>query len=125
MSYEPAERITVSGFELDDVEKSIVDNIVTNYKNKINRMLGYKEIKLDMKKSRHGNEFLHEIHGILVVPDNAGIKGKKQFNAEDSGYNLFSCLAGVFEKLLKEAKKKKREPDEMPQKRGKEPGKVS
>lgn len=125
MAYEPAEKIVVSGFELEDAEKSIVDNIVTNYKNKINRKIGYKEIKIDMKKSRHGNEFLHEINGTLVVPSNAGVKGKNNFNADASGYNLFSCLAETFEKLLKEADSKKRKPKGNPSTKGKSPDKVS
>jgi len=112
MSYEPVEKITLSGFELEDTEKSLVDNIVTNYQNKINRKIGYKEIKLDMKKSKHGNEFLHEIHGNLVVPKHSEIMGEKQFNAEVSGYNLFACLADVFEKLMREAEHKKRNPKE-------------
>lgn len=93
-------KIVLSGFSLDPAEKVMVDNLIKNYQNKIQEKLGFKEIKLRMKKSQHGKAFLHEIQGTLITD--------KIFSAKVTDYNLFSALAETFEKLMHEAEHYKR-----------------
>jgi len=96
-------KVLLSGFNLDKAEKSIANNLVQNYISKIKLRLGFKEVKLRLKKSRHGKTFLHEVQGTLLSPIS-----KKLFKAKATDYNLFSAMADVFEKLMKEAEHKLR-----------------
>ena len=93
-------KVLLSGFSLDPAEKAIVDNLIRNYQNKIAERMEFEEIKLRLRKSKHGKTFLHEIQGTLI----AG----KQFNAKVIDYNLFSAIAEAFEKLMNEAEHKER-----------------
>lgn len=87
--------IVLSGFKLDGAEKAIVDNLVKNYKNKLQQRVKFKEIRLRMKKSQHGKVFMHEVNGTL--------SGDKQFTAKAEDYNLFAAISEVFEKLMHES----------------------
>ena len=94
-------KIILSGFDLDSKEKEIVNNLIQSYADKIKERIGYGDIKLRLKKARHGKEFLHEVQGILIA-------NNKKFNALVTDYNLFAALAEVFEKLMHEAEHEKR-----------------
>jgi len=104
-------KIALSGFDLEPIEKSIVDKIIKTHERKIREKVGYKEIKLNMKKSQKAKTFLHEIHGRLIT-DGKNMQ-KHDFEAKSSDYNLFSAVDEVLEKLLKEAENKKRTPKEQ------------
>lgn len=93
-------KIILTGFKLEQAEKAIVNNLIRNYQNKIEARIGYKEIRLRMKKSRRGKAFLHEVQGSLITD--------KRFTSKVTDYNLFSAIAEVFEKLMSEAEHKKR-----------------
>jgi len=89
-------RIVLSGFSSEPAEKAIADNLIKSYKNKISERIGFDEIDLRVKKSRHGKTFLHEVQGRMISTG-------KQFNSKVTDYNLFSALAEVLEKLMHEA----------------------
>jgi hypothetical protein len=93
-------KIILAGFKLEQAEKAIVDNLIRNYKDKINERIGFKEIKLRMKKSARGKAFLHEVQGTLITD--------KRFNTKVTDYNLFAALAETFEKLMHEAEHNQR-----------------
>jgi len=88
-------KIVLSGFSLEPAEKAIVDNLIKSYKDKINERIGFQEIRLRLKKSKHGKTFLHEVEGRLI-------KGK-QYTAKVIDYNLFAAIAETLEKLMHEA----------------------
>jgi len=102
-------KIILSGFSLEPAEKAIVDNLIQNYKNKITEKLGYEEIRLRLKKSKHGKAFLHEVQGTLI-------RGKR-YNTKVIDYNLFSAIAETFEKLMREAEHEKRTRKEIGERR--------
>ncbi len=87
-------KITLSGFELEPAEKAVVERIIEKYKRKIQEKFGFKEIRLRLKKSKHGKTFLHEVKGTLIK--------EKKYHAEVSDYNLFFAISEVFEKLISE-----------------------
>lgn len=87
--------IVLSGFNLEPAEKAIVDNLMQNYKHKIQQRINFKEIKLRMKKSQHGKMFLHEVQGTLI--------GDKQFSSQTEDYNLFAAISAVLDNLMREA----------------------
>jgi|SRR3989344_6459592 len=93
-------RISLIGFSLEPAEKAIVDNLVRNYKHKIQEKVGYNEIKLHMKKSIHGKVYLHEVQGTLI--------SDRIFSAKAEDYNLFAAIAEVMEKLMHEAQHNQR-----------------
>jgi len=93
-------KIILSDFKLDVAEKAILDNLVKNYKNKIEEKLQFQEIRLRLKKSQHGKNFLHQVQGLMI--------SNKRFNAESSDFNLYAATAEVFEKLMHEAEHTKR-----------------
>ena len=53
-----------------------------------------------MKKSQHGNNYLHEIQGKMI----AG----KMMTAEATDYNLFAAISEVLDKLMNEAEHQQR-----------------
>lgn len=87
--------VVLSGFKLDEAEKAIVDNLIKNYKHKINQKVKFNEIRLRMKKSQHGKAFLHEVQGLM--------QARKNFSAKAEDYNLFAAISEVLEKLMHEA----------------------
>lgn len=93
-------KIVVSGFKLDEAEKTIVDNLINNYKRKILEKINFSEIRLRMKKSAHGKVYLHEIQGTLIAD--------KQYTAKVEDYNLFAALSDTLEKLMHEAEHSRR-----------------
>lgn len=93
MENEAEGKIVLSGFKLDPSEKAIVDNLIENYKHKISR-IGFKEIKLRMKKSLRGKNYLHQIQGTLTRD--------KTYSAEAEDFNLLAAIADTFEKLMHE-----------------------
>ena len=87
--------IVLTGFKLEPAEKAIVDNLIQSYKHKILQRVGFKEIRLRMKKSLHGKVCLHEIQGALI--------GEKQFSVKTEDYNLFAAISDALERLMHEA----------------------
>lgn len=87
--------IIVSGFKLDESEKAIADNLINNYRHKIAERIGFKEIKLRLKKSERGKAFFHEVQGSLTT--------SRTFNAKAEDFNLFSAIDEVLSKLMHEA----------------------
>ena len=94
-------KVIVSGFNLEESEKTAVSSIIESYKEKIKNKFGFEELKIRLKKSLHGKAFLHELQGTLI-------SNEKQFKTETSDYNLFSALHELFEKLMHEAEHTKR-----------------
>ena len=93
-------KIVLSGFKLDPAEKAIVDNLINNYKHKIEEKFSYKEIDLRMRKSSHGKTFLHEVKGRLIAD--------KMFSSEATDYNLFAAISEVLDKIINELEHNKR-----------------
>jgi len=88
-------KVLLSGFDNDEVEKAIMDNMLKNYEHKILERTSYDYLKLRLRKSRKAKTFLYQIEGELKVKS-------KQFSAKAQDYNLFSVLSDVLEKLLNE-----------------------
>lgn len=88
-------KVLLAGFKLDEAEKSIVNNIIKNHVSKIKERADFDYIKLRLRKSQRGKNFLHEIEGSLKA--RRGI-----FTAKTTDFNLFSALAEVMEKLMNE-----------------------
>jgi len=93
-------KIIISDFKLEAAEKAILDNLIKNYKQKIQEKLRFEEIRLRLKKTRHGKNYMHQVKGLMI--------SSKRYNAEASDYNLFAATAEVLEKLLHEAEHDKR-----------------
>ncbi len=93
-------KIILSDFKLEAAEKAILDNLIKNYKHKIQERLQFEEIRLRLKKSIHGKNFLNEVQGLMI--------SGKRYSAESSDFNLFAATAEVFEKLMHEAEHDKR-----------------
>ena len=93
-------KITFIGFEVDEAEKAIIDNLISSYKHKISQITDYNEIKLRLKKRQHGKAWMHEVHGTLITG--------QMFTAKVEDYNLFAAISEVFEKLINEIKHKQR-----------------
>ncbi len=93
-------KIILSDFKLEAAEKAILDNLVKNYKQKIEEKIQFQEIRLRLKKSQHGKTFLHQVQGLMI--------SSKRFTAESSDFNLYAATAEVFEKLMHEAEHHKR-----------------
>ena len=94
-----AGKIVLSGFDVDEAEKSILNNLIQNYEKKAER-LNYSEIRLRLKKTIKGKAFLHEVHGTMMTD--------KMLNAKVYDYNLFAAVSEVLEKLMHEAEHNKR-----------------
>lgn len=90
--------VSLSGFDLDPAEMVSVSNIINNYKAKIEHKLGFRELKLRLKKSLHGKVFLHEVQGTLTR--------EMQYKSKATGYNLYSTITEVLENLMKEVQHK-------------------
>ena len=88
-------KVLLSGFEIDEVEKVIVNNMLKNYEQKILERAPYDYLKLRLRKSQKAKTFLHAVEGELKIKN-------KVFRAKETGYNLFSVLADVLERLLNE-----------------------
>lgn len=88
-------KVLLAGFKLEPAERAIVDNIIKNYSHKLSERSSYDYLKLRLKTSRKGQTFLHEVEGELKTENN-------RFSARETGYNLFSVLADVLDKLLNE-----------------------
>ena len=86
-------KVSLSGFELDEAEKAIVDNIIKSWQHKISERTEYDYIKIDLKKTKKGNNFLHEVKGTLK-------KRNELFTSQATDFNLFAATAEVLEKLL-------------------------
>lgn len=92
---ETGKNVLLNGFELEPAERAIVDNIIKSRINKIRERADFDYIKLRLRKSPRGKNYLYEIE--------ASLKAKKEiFNAKITDFNLFSALAEVMEKLLSE-----------------------
>lgn len=94
-------KIILAGFELDPAEIAIVDNITKSYNHKISERAEYDYIKLDLKKTQKGKQYLHQIKGSLKA-------GNLLFKSETEDYNLFSAVAEVLDKMLNELTHKTR-----------------
>lgn len=93
------DKVKLSGFNLDEIEMSIVNKVINKYAERIAERMRFDELKLDLKKERHGKAFLHEIKGSLKV-------GKNLFNSQIADYNLLKAIAEVMNKLIREAEHK-------------------
>jgi len=93
--------VFLAGFDVDEGEKALINNLIKNYVDKIKQRISFKEIRLRLKKSKMEKTFLHEVKGTLVTDG-------KEFKAEETGYNLLATISEVFETLMKEAEHKKR-----------------
>ena len=89
------EKVLLSGFDMEPAERAIAEKVIRNFSRKISERSSYEYLKLRLKKSRKGKNFLHQVRGELKIKN-------KKFEAEASDYNLFSVLADVMEKLLNE-----------------------
>jgi len=88
-------RVLLAGFELEEAERAICDNIIKNYSHKINERAEFENIKIRLRKSSKGKKVLNEIE--------ASLKAQGQiFTARMTDFNLFSALADAMEKLLNE-----------------------
>ena len=94
-------KVSLSGFGLDEAEKLVVNDIVKHYEYKISERTEYDYIKIDLKKTKKGNAFLHEVRGTLKVKNEI-------FTSEVTGFNLFAVTSEVLEKLLNELSHKQR-----------------
>lgn len=89
-------RITLSGFDLDYVEKEKANTLFERYAQKIEgRVNDYEQIKVTLKTKPHAKTFLHEVHVQLVV------KGKVM-TSQGTSRNLYTALSDAFEKILTE-----------------------
>jgi ribosome-associated translation inhibitor RaiA len=88
-------KILLSGFELDAAERAICDNVIKSHVSKITERADFDYIKIRLRKSQRGKNYLHEIEGTLKVRNQV-------FTAKTQDFNLFSALAEVMEKLLNE-----------------------
>ena len=88
-------KILLSGFELEAAERAICDNIIKNNVSKIKERGDFEYIKIRLRKSQRGKNYLHEIEGTLKVENQI-------FTAKTQDFNLFSALAESMEKLLNE-----------------------
>ncbi|MBU3913036.1 MAG: hypothetical protein KKB21_00365 [Nanoarchaeota archaeon] len=88
-------KVLLSGFDLDESEMVIANNVIKNYEHKISERTSYDYLRLRLRKSRKAKTFLHQVEGELKIKN-------KRFGAKEDGYNLFSVLAEVLEKLLNE-----------------------
>ena len=100
MEVEGSGKVVLSGFNLDPEEMIAVNNVVKNYSDKMNHKIGFKELRLRLKKSLHGKAFLHEIRGTLITD--------KQYKSTVTDYNLYAVIAKVLEKLMHEAEHNER-----------------
>ena len=100
MEVEGSRKVVLSGFNLDPEEMIAVNNVVKNYSDKMNHKIGFKELRLRLKKSLHGKAFLHEIRGTLITD--------KQYKSTVTDYNLYAVIAKVLEKLMHEAEHNER-----------------
>ncbi|MEM4647940.1 MAG: hypothetical protein QXO12_01350 [Candidatus Pacearchaeota archaeon] len=94
------------GFDsIGEEEIDIAKKLVSHYLNRINNIIDYDELKVNLKLHERGNLFIHEIRAELFT-------GSKVLVATSESKNLFSALADCFEALLveidKNFKKKKR-----------------
>ena len=99
--------ISLVGFgSLEPVELVVVKKIVGNFVKKLNEKSDYESLVMELKQHKKGKTFLHEI--------NARAKAnKKQFSANVSDYNLYSCLSKASEKILSELVHSKRTSKEI------------
>ena len=88
-------KVLLSGFEIDEVEKVIVNNMLKNYEQKILERSPYDYLKLRLRKSQKAKTLLYQIEGELKIKS-------KKFSAKAQDYNLFSVLSDVLEKLFNE-----------------------
>jgi ribosome-associated translation inhibitor RaiA len=98
-------RLSLSGFELEPIEKEKVNEVLEKYLVKIEeRIKDYQEIKIRMRKSMHGKAFLHEVEGDFIITG-------KRISSKCTDYNLYKALAEVLEKMLVEIEKLKERTD--------------
>ncbi|MFH0831755.1 MAG: hypothetical protein V1886_02720 [archaeon] len=91
--------ISLINFDLDPMQAAVVRKVVGNYVKRLGEIVEYKELKIRLRKHEHGKSTLNEIDA------NAYIIHEKEvtLNASASGYNLYSALAEVLEKIIAEA----------------------
>lgn len=93
-------KVSLTGFDLEPAEKTIIDNLIKNYQSKLNEKVKYEELRLRMKKARHGKAFLHEIQGMLI--------GERKFEVKVTDYNLFSAISKAMKRLMSEVEHSQR-----------------
>jgi len=100
-------KISFSGFKLEFSEREKVNELIERYLRKIeDRLSDYEDIKLRLKKSKHGKAFLHEVEGDIII------KGKI-LTSKCTDYNLYTALSKVFEKMIREIEHMRRLPKEI------------
>lgn len=94
-------KVMLVGFDLEPVERAIVDNIITSYSKKMTERASCDSLQLRLRKKQHGKTFLHEIEGKLRA-------NGAEFNSHGTDYNLFAAVDAVLEKILNEIVHKQR-----------------
>lgn len=95
------EKVKLGGFDLDEVEMQIISKIIEKHAKRIEDKMGLDELKLDLKKKKHGKTYLHQISGSLKIRN-------RNFNSEITDYNLLKAISQVMDKLGREAEHKLR-----------------
>ncbi|MEM3405602.1 MAG: hypothetical protein QW117_01350 [Candidatus Pacearchaeota archaeon] len=91
------EKLKLIGFDLEEIEKEKINNILNNYLKKIENIVDYKQLSIRLKKSKHGKIFLHEIETKLETKE-------KIFNSKITDYNIFNALKETLKKIINELK---------------------
>lgn len=89
-------KVNLVGFDLDDVEMSIINKVIDKHTKRINERIGFEELKLDLRKKKHGKTYLHEIHASLKMKKNT-------FNSDVTDYNLLKAISESLNKLITES----------------------
>ncbi len=91
--------IVISGFELDNHEKSIVRKIAGKYGEKIRNFTEYDELKLTMKSHLENKTKKYEVRGFVSF---RGCEAE----AKAEGFNIFVLIDEVMQKTIKEIENK-------------------
>jgi ribosome-associated translation inhibitor RaiA len=84
------------GFKgLDDSEIKVVQEIILNSLNKINKKVTANLIRVELKQHKHAKEFMHEIKAVLFLKGN-------RISASASNKNMYKAVKETLDKLIAE-----------------------
>jgi len=85
---------------MENSERERVNALLDKYISRIEtRVNDYEELKIRLKRSRHGKTFLHEVQGELLL------KGRR-LASKETQYNLYKAVSLMFQEILEEIEQK-------------------
>jgi len=111
---QPGDNITLIGFELEPMQLIVAKKIIANHLKKVKEASNYKQLRIRLKRHKHGKRFLYEIDAESIITENKNTnpemgEGRNiKLSAAVTSYDFNAALTEVMEKIFFEALHKSR-----------------